>query len=137
MLSREFLKGKIMLLNERKIVLSILSYALDKGLSVSVNDGDGLFIWNSEGFLNVKSMEKHMEKRKEDTLDYSTDINEIFEALDTTGDDYIFFHDADKKSLGYYWFIYGNGNEGLDVVSDSSMTNLIDEIDLHIQDLKL
>ena len=49
-----------MLLNERKIVLSILSYALDKGLSVSVNDGE------------------------EDTLDYSTDINEIFEALDTT-----------------------------------------------------
>lgn len=24
----------------------------------------GLFIWNSKGFLNVKSMKKHMEKMK-------------------------------------------------------------------------
>lgn len=102
-----------MLLNEKKIVLSILSYALAKGLSVSVNDGE------------------------EDTLDYSTDINEIFEALDTTGDDYIFFHDADKKSLGYYWFIYGNGNDGIDIITDSSVTSLINEIDLHIEDIKL
>lgn len=103
----------MMLLNERKIVLSIVSYALDKGLLVSVNDGE------------------------EDTLDYSTDINKIFEALDTTGEDYIFFHNAEMKQLGYYWLIYGNGNEGWDVVSDSSVTHLIDEIDLHLQDLKL
>jgi len=102
-----------MLLNEKKIVLSILSYALAKGLSVSVNDGE------------------------EDTLQYSTDINEIFEALDTTGDDYIFFHDAGKKSLGYYWFIYGNGNRRMGILTDSIVTSLIDEIDLHIQDLEL
>jgi len=97
-----------MLLNERKIVLGILSYVLDKGFSVSVNDGE------------------------EDTLFHSTDINEIFEALDTTGDDYIFFHDADKKILGYYWLIYDNGNDGLDVITDSSVTSLINEVDLQV-----
>ena len=97
-----------MLLNEKKIITGILSYALDKGLSVSVNDGE------------------------EDTLDYSTDINEIFKALDTTGDDRIFFHDASKKSLGAYWLIYGNGNDGLDVIADSSVSGLIDEIDAQV-----
>jgi hypothetical protein len=99
-----------MLLNEKKIITGILSYALDKGLSVSVNDGE------------------------EDTLDYSTDINEIFEALDTTGDDRIYFHDASKKSLGFYWLIYDNGNCGLDVIADASVSDLIDEIDGQVVD---
>jgi hypothetical protein len=99
-----------MLLNEKKIITGILSYALDKELSVSVNDGE------------------------EDTLDYSTDIKEIFEALDTTGDDRIYFHDASKKSLGFYWLIYDNGNCGLDVIADASVSDLIDEIDGQVID---
>jgi len=46
----------------------------------------------------------------------------VLDAMFATDDEHLLFY-KDGKRVGWVWFIYGNGNGGLDVISDYT-TNL-------------
>jgi hypothetical protein len=92
--------------NEILIIKSIIEYTIAKGFVMSINDGE------------------------EDTVDFSNDKSFLLMSLDTTGEDYLFFHDG-LHQLGWMRFIYGNGNDGLDVICDSSITDYITELEIN------
>jgi hypothetical protein len=99
--------------NERLIVESIIDYVLGKGLVISINDGEN------------------------DSIKHCPNVSVLKEALDTTGTDHMFFHkpcevDGFYSAMGWIWFIYGNGNNGLDIITDSSTGPLIMELEQNI-----
>ena len=88
--------------NDRKQANQLIKVMLDKGYSISVNDGE------------------------EDTLDQSTSSKVVKDHLGTTGEDYLSFHNKEGKSLGYFWLIWCNGEDCL--ISDYSANTASDEI---------
>ena len=82
--------------NEQKIARRVIKDLLAFGLLIDVYDGEEI------------------------TLKRSKDPVAILDAMMTSDDDRLF---ARKKGWGesFVWFIYGNGNEGFDVISDYGM----------------
>lgn len=54
--------------------------------------------------------------------DPTNDVRNILGAMFATDDEHLLFY-KDGKRVGWVYFIYGNGNGGLDVISDCT-TNL-------------
>jgi hypothetical protein len=99
--------------NERLIIESIIDYVLGKGLVISINDGEN------------------------DSVNHCSDASVLKAALDSTGTDHMFFHkpceiDGFYSPMGWMWFIYDNGNNGLDIITDSSTGPLILELEQNI-----
>lgn len=82
---------------EQQIMDLIVDAAFAAGYTVSVHDGE------------------------EVTVDKSTDKAEIFAACRTTGQDYLIFKNEGER-VGQVSLIYGNGNNGMDLISDYSMS---------------
>lgn len=78
--------------HERVIILYMLKLASDLGWSASVYDG------------------------MEWTVERSTDMDAVFQALGTTDDDKVSFYDQSGEHKGSVWLVYGNGPG--EVISD-------------------
>jgi hypothetical protein len=83
----------------------LVKLALSRGFFVSVNDGE------------------------EWTVKYSNKATEILAALDTTGQDYLTFRDADKNKLGTMFLVWGNSAPELiaDYSANDAMESLWNE----------
>lgn len=82
------------LLNEKLIARHIITQALAKHWTVSVYDGEELCLTRSDN------------------------VTDIIDAMWSTDGDELIFQDLNRVQMGWVRFIYGNGNDGLDVVSD-------------------
>lgn len=80
---------------ELMIVKKTAEALINKGYSVSVNDGE------------------------ETVLKKSTDVEAIMRHVDSTEEDYFRAFDFEGKRIGTVWFIYGNGP---DVITDYTTT---------------
>jgi hypothetical protein len=88
---------------ERRVARALINAALDKGYTVSVNDGE------------------------EWTVRRSSNLREITDALATTGEDFIRFYDGDK-SVGTFNLIWGNDETGAELISDYSYNDICNEL---------
>lgn len=80
---------------ETQIIQATVSALLEEGYFLSVNDGE------------------------ENTVEFVTNGAEVLKAMRTTDEDYLLVHEPETlDQIGWVRFIYGNGNEGLDVISD-------------------
>jgi hypothetical protein len=53
------------------------------------------------------------------TIKRSVDVREVLRAMRTTDEDYLLVYSSMTRArIGWVRFIYGNGNDGLDVISD-------------------
>lgn len=84
---------------ERLIVKQCISDLLESGYVIGVNDGE------------------------ETVLGRSKDAAAIFEAMDTTDEDYLLVYPAGKESRHCGWVRFIYGNDGPDVMNDYT-TNL-------------
>ena len=62
------------------------------------------------------------------TVKKSTDRVECYKALWTTDDDQIIARDADGKKLGWFWLVYGNAEDGCELIADHTANEYCDEI---------
>ena len=82
---------------EARVARRLVRAALVQGWTISVNDGE------------------------ETTVTRSTREREILDALCTTGEDIITIHlPVRGKSGGTFWLIYGNAEDGSELISDHS-----------------
>lgn len=79
---------------EREIICAIAQAAIDRGLYVSVYNGENFEVKRTQS------------------------VKAVFDALSTTDEDYIHIHEAGGKPVGSFYCIYGNS--GWDVISDYS-----------------
>lgn len=77
---------------EREIICAIAQAAIDRGLSVSVDNGETFEVERTQS------------------------VKAVFDALSTTDEDYIYIHEAGGEPVGYFYCVYGNN--GWDVISD-------------------
>ena len=84
--------------NEQEIIGKIIDAGLTAGYQFDVHDSE------------------------ETTLRNSTSKAAIEAALMTTDEDALIVRDSEGKRLGFISLIYGNGNHGLDVISDYSIS---------------
>lgn len=78
---------------ERKIATNLIKQALTLGWLVSINDGE------------------------ETTIEKTIDFDTAFNALATTGEDYLIFHNTNGEKIGTIWLVWGNGE---DLITDTS-----------------
>lgn len=88
-------------LSEATIIDGVITAALNRNLTISVNDG------------------------VEWCLKKSTDRAKIQQAVAATDDTTFSFRDADDKYVGFMWFIHGNR---ADVISDYSDDEMLEAI---------
>lgn len=83
---------------ERKIAQLTIEVLLKAGYSLGVNDGE------------------------ETTISYSKDAHEVFEAMFTTDEDYLYIYErpAEKDATPDMWVRFVYGNDGWDVIADYS-----------------
>jgi hypothetical protein len=86
---------------EKKIFSRVVKSALEKGLTLSVFDGEEYTVKNSAKYF------------------------EIMAEFSTTDEDYLVIHQNDDK-VGWVRFIYGN--DGYDVISDYTANDLTEEV---------
>lgn len=86
--------------HETRIAKGIVTDALARGWTVSVNDGEETVV--------SKSVEKA----------------EIFDAMNSTGLDVLIFHDKDGARVGWVQLVWGNDE---DLISDFSDNEEMDE----------
>lgn len=96
-------KNENLLAVEAKIIRRMLRTAKKNGWNFSVYEGEDLAIGINQ------------------------DVEATIKACGSTGQDWIRFYDAEGKKLGYVWVIYNNGNDGLDLITDHSLSNGIEE----------
>jgi len=77
---------------EREIICAIAQAAIDRGFSVSVDNGETFEVERTQS------------------------VKAVFDALSTTDEDYIYIHEAGGEPVGYFYCVYGNN--GWDVISD-------------------
>jgi hypothetical protein len=94
---------------EKRIVRQIVKNALARNWNVSVYDGEEI------------------------TLLYSKNLTEIIKATFTTDEDVLIFRDAVSKYVGQVALVYGN--DGWDVVSDHTWSDVMDEFMAPITEL--
>lgn len=82
--------------NEAKIIRRLLRTAKKNGWAFEVYEGEDL------------------------AFERGDHIENAIKSLGSTGQDWIRFYDSENKKVGVAWFIYGNGNEGLDCLTDHS-----------------
>lgn len=80
---------------EVAVVKRLVRIILERGYMVSINDGED---W---------------------TLNLSTDRKEILSALGTTGEDIIRLY-KDGERAGSIWLVFGNADDGSELISDHS-----------------
>lgn len=80
---------------EAAVVKRLVRIVLERGYMVSVNDGE------------------------EWTVNLSTNRNEILSALATTGEDIIRLY-KDGERAGSIWLVYGNAEDGRELIADHS-----------------
>lgn len=81
---------------ERRVAVRLVRAALDAGYTISVNDGE------------------------EWTVKRSTKAKAVLEALATTGEDVIRIRDADGVACGSFYLVWGNADDGSELISDHS-----------------
>lgn len=80
---------------EAEVVKRLVRIVLERGYMVSINDGE------------------------EWTVTLSTDRNEILSALATTGEDIVRLY-KDGERAGSLWLVYGNAEDGSELIADHS-----------------
>lgn len=90
--------------NEAKIISLFCTDAIAKGMTVSLHDSC------------------------EWALKRSTDVQEILKEAAACGEDTFRFRDAEGKVVGSVYCIYGNGNDGLDCITDHTESTAMDEL---------
>lgn len=80
---------------EATAVKRLVRIVLERGYMVSINDGE------------------------EWTVNLSTDRNEILSALATTGEDILRLY-KDGERAGSLWLVYGNAEDGRELIADHS-----------------
>ncbi len=81
---------------ENRIAYLLVNQVLNNCCTVSVNDGE------------------------EVTLRKSANVQKILDALGTTDSDFLIINGEDGERVGYFWLIWGNGQ---DLISDYSASN--------------
>lgn len=81
---------------EARAARRLIRAALAEGWAISVNDGE------------------------ETTVTRSTREREILDALCTTGEDCVTIHLQSGKRGGVFWLIYGNADDGSELIADHS-----------------
>lgn len=89
--------------NEAKIIRHMLRAAKKQGWAFEVYEGEDL------------------------AYNRGDHIEDAIKSLGSTGQDWIRFYDEQNNKVGVAWFIYGNGNAGLDCLTDHSMDDGIFE----------
>lgn len=82
--------------NEAKIIRHMLRAAKKLGWSFEVYEGEDL------------------------AYTLGDNIEDAIKSLGSTRNDWIRFYNTDKVKIGVAYFIYGNGNDGLDCLTDHS-----------------
>lgn len=86
---------------ETRIAKCLVVAALARDWAISVNDGEDV------------------------TVAKSTKKAEIFDAMNSTDHDYLIFHDAEDKWIGWVQLIWGNDE---DLISDASDNEHLDSL---------
>jgi len=89
--------------NERRIAAKLINDALNKGYTVCLFDSEETTVWKS------------------------SKVSEVMNASRTTDVDLLSFYDHDEW-LGFVALVYDNGNQGLDLISDYSDTDIMDDL---------
>lgn len=100
--------------NERIIIREILKRAFAYGCTAAVSYDAGYDI---------------------DELVYTSDIDKVMKDIQACDEEHIFILRKDWKNPGYIYVIYGNGNNGLDVVSDYTI-KLSPYVDTVLDDIR-
>lgn len=89
---------------ESRMARKFIKEILDRGLKVSVNDG-----------------EEWVVKR-------STNTNEILAALCSTGEDHISVRNEAGEQVGYFYLVWGNALNGEELVADHTDNEFCNEV---------
>ncbi len=119
-------KVKVRMFQERAIIRAIVTEAFTKGYAVRVWDGED---WATDGFLK-------------------SELDTVMDAIMATDEENIFFHRDRVESdppprrgtvysefikLGQIFLVYGN--DGNDVMADSTVNDQMDELNASVSDL--
>lgn len=94
---------------EREIICAIAQAAIDRGFSVSVDNGETF----DTGQRVLSALDALFLRLK---VERTQSVKAVFDALSTTDEDYIYIHEAGGEPVGYFYCVYGNN--GWDVISD-------------------
>jgi len=89
--------------NERRIAAKLINDALNKGYKVCLHDGQETTVWKS------------------------SKVSEVMKASRTVDSDLLSFYDRDEY-LGHAVLVYNSGNQGLDLISNHSCTDTMDDL---------
>ena len=85
---------------ERKVATALVRAALADGYTISVHDGE------------------------EWTVSRATRAYDVLDALATTGEDTLQLYDADQHGAGCLYLVWGNADDGSELISDHTANNL-------------